>query len=209
MPPISTRPVDSSDSNSTTKRRSPSGSSGKQKATPQSGTNAKREIRSLCFSPRPVVLCGLPLRPFFRLQVIQSSGAIEARIGSCLFLAILAVRQKRQTVQFPYRRGTDGSLRPCERIFGAMIFFGAEAGRQPRVYFSDRALASYARLGFGKRETPRSIRCQMSVRTNRPELRVPSGSHLPFGAHRSRSREGLTWSPGLLDLLCGCRTDAS
>src|SRR5690349_18662569 len=78
----------------------------------------KREqgIQDLCFSSRPFVLCGLPVRPLPRGQllyerrngnfVLQITGHPEFGVPYGqdrivpIFLATLAVRQKSQTIRF-------------------------------------------------------------------------------------------------------------
>ena len=112
--------------------------------------------QNLCFSSRPFVLCGLPVRPLPPGQLIY-----ERRNGNFLlqitghpefgvpygqdrivpiFLATLAVRQKSQTIRFRsasemlatfgMQKGGKEYRRliaSFERIFGATMFFGTES----------------------------------------------------------------------------------
>ena len=112
--------------------------------------------QNLCFSSRPFVLCGLPVRPLPPGQLIY-----ERRNGNLLlqiighpefgvpygqdrivpiFLATLAVRQKSQTIRFRsasemlatfgLQKGGKEYRRliaSFERIFGATMFFGTES----------------------------------------------------------------------------------
>lgn len=113
--------------------------------------------QKLCFSSRPFVLCGLPLRPLPKGQmlherrngnfVLQITGHPDFGVPFGqdrivpIFLATLAVRQKSQTIRFcsaaemletfgMQKGGTEYRrlVAAFERIFGATIFFGAESG---------------------------------------------------------------------------------
>src|SRR5215468_7212455 len=118
----------------------------------------KREQRSqtLCFSSRPFVLCGLPVRrlPADQLLYERRNGKFVLQVTGHpdygvpfgqdrivpIFLATLAVQQKRQTIQFKsaaemletfgmskggkeYRR----LVAAFERTFGATIYFGTDS----------------------------------------------------------------------------------
>jgi hypothetical protein len=120
---------------------------------------SKREEgnQNLCFSSRPFVLCGLPLRPLPKGQmlyerrngnfVLQITGHPEFGVPFGqdrivpIFLATLAVRQKSQTIRFRtaaemletfgmQKGGTEYRrlIAAFERIFGATIFFGTDSG---------------------------------------------------------------------------------
>lgn len=112
--------------------------------------------QTLCFSSRPFVLCGLPVRkpppgqlmyerrnPHFVLQITghQTFGVPfgQDRIVP-IFLATLAVQQKSQTIRFRtaaemldtfgmHRGGKEYRrlVAAFERIFGATIFFGSDS----------------------------------------------------------------------------------
>src|SRR6476469_10207892 len=118
----------------------------------------KREQRTqdLCFSSRPFVLCGLPVRRLPKEQLLY-----ERRIGRFLlqitghpefgvpfgqdrlvpiFLATLAVQQKSQSIRFrtaaemleTFGMQTGGKeyrrlVEAFERVFGATIFFGTDS----------------------------------------------------------------------------------
>ncbi len=115
----------------------------------------KREQRAqdLCFSSRPFVLCGLPVRRLPKDQllyerrngkfVLQITGHPEFGVPFGqdrlvpIFLATLAVQQKSQTIRFrtaaemleSFGMHTGGKeyrrlVGAFERIFGATIFFG-------------------------------------------------------------------------------------
>ena len=112
--------------------------------------------QNLCFSSRPFVLCGLPVRPLLPGQllyerrngnlVLQITGHPEFGVPYGqdrivpIFLATLAVRQKSQTIRFRsasemlatfgLQKGGKEYRRligSFERIFGATMFFGTES----------------------------------------------------------------------------------
>jgi hypothetical protein len=118
----------------------------------------KREQRTqdLCFSSRPFVLCGLPVRRLPKDQllyerrngrfVLQITGHPEFGVPFGqdrlvpIFLATLAVQQKSQTIRFrtaaemleSFGMHTGGKeyrrlVGAFERIFGATIFFGTDS----------------------------------------------------------------------------------
>ena len=118
----------------------------------------KREQRkqTLCFSSRPFVLCGLPVRkpPAGRISMQRRNGQFVLQITGHptfgvpfgqdrmvpIFLATLAVQQKSQTIRFRtasemldtfgMHRGDKEYRRlvaAFERIFGATIFFGSDS----------------------------------------------------------------------------------
>ena len=118
-------------------------------------SNREEGKQSLCFSSRPFVLCGLPLRPLPKGQllyerrngnfVLQITGHPEFGVPFGqdrivpIFLATLAVRQKSQTIRFRsagemldtfgMQKGGFEYRRlvaAFERIFGATMFFGTE-----------------------------------------------------------------------------------
>jgi hypothetical protein len=120
-------------------------------------SNREQGTQNLCFSSRPFVLCGLPLRPLPRGQllyerrngnfVLQITGHPEFGVPFGqdrivpIFLATLAVRQKSQTIRFRsasemletfgmQKGGTEYRrlVAAFERIFGATMFFGTESG---------------------------------------------------------------------------------
>ena len=117
----------------------------------------KREQRTqdLCFSSRPFVLCGLPVRrlPNDRLLYERRNGRFVLQITGHpefgvpfgqdrlvpIFLATLAVQQKSQTIRFrtaaemleSFGMHTGGKeyrrlVAAFERVFGATIFFGTD-----------------------------------------------------------------------------------
>jgi hypothetical protein len=117
----------------------------------------KRDLRNqnLCFTSRPFVLCGLPVRrlPADRLLYERRNGAFVLQITGHpqygvpfgqdrivpIFLATLAVRQKSQTIRFrtaaemleTFGMNKGGKeyrrlIAAFERIFGATVFFGTE-----------------------------------------------------------------------------------
>jgi hypothetical protein len=117
----------------------------------------KREQRNqdLCFSSRPFVLCGLPVRRLPKEQllyerrngrfILQITGHPEFGVPFGqdrlvpIFLATLAVQQKSQTIRFrtaaemleSFGMHTGGKeyrrlVGAFERIFGATIFFGTD-----------------------------------------------------------------------------------
>lgn len=117
----------------------------------------KREQRTqdLCFSSRPFVLCGLPVRrlPDDRLLDERRNGRFLLQITGHpkfgvpfgqdrlvpIFLATLAVQQKSQTIRFrtaaemleSFGMHTGGKeyrrlVAAFERVFGATIFFGTD-----------------------------------------------------------------------------------
>lgn len=110
----------------------------------------------MCFSSRPFVLCGLPVRALPAGQllyerrngnfILQITGHPEFGVPYGqdrivpIFLATLAVRQKSQTIRFRsaaemldtfgmHKGGTDYRrlIAAFERIFGATMFFGTES----------------------------------------------------------------------------------
>jgi hypothetical protein len=114
-----------------------------------------RSNQSLCFSSRPFVLCGLPVRRLPEGQllyerrngqfVLQVTGHPEYGVPFGqdrivpIFLATLAVQQKSQTIRFRtaaemletfgmHKGGTEYRrlIGAFERIFGATIFFGTD-----------------------------------------------------------------------------------
>jgi hypothetical protein len=118
----------------------------------------KREERkqTLCFSSRPFVLCGLPVRkpPAGQLMYERRNGRFVLQITGHptfgvpfgqdrivpIFLATLAVQQKSQTIRFRtaaemldtfgmHRGGKEYRrlVAAFERIFGATIFFGSDS----------------------------------------------------------------------------------
>ncbi len=118
----------------------------------------KREQRNqtLCFSSRPFVLCGLPVRKLRAGQlvyerrngqfVLQVTGHPEFGVPFGqdrivpIFLATLAVRQKSQTIRFKtaaemletfgmHKGGKEYRrlVAAFERIFGATMFFGTDS----------------------------------------------------------------------------------
>ena len=120
----------------------------------------KREQRTqdLCFSSRPFVLCGLPVRrlPGDQLLYERRNGRFILQITGHpefgvpfgqdrlvpIFLATLAVQQKSQTIRFrtaaemleSFGMHTGGKeyrrlVGAFERIFGATIFFGTDSFR--------------------------------------------------------------------------------
>jgi hypothetical protein len=118
----------------------------------------KREERkqTLCFSSRPFVLCGLPVRkpPAGQLMYERRNGHFVLQMTGYpnfgvpfgqdrivpIFLATLAVKQKSQTIRFRtaaemldtfgmHRGGKEYRrlVAAFERIFGATIFFGSDS----------------------------------------------------------------------------------
>ena len=118
----------------------------------------KREQRNqnLCFSSRPFVLCGLPVRklPAGELMYERRNGQFVLQLTGHpnfgvpfgqdrivpIFLATLAVRQKSQTIRFRtaaemldtfgmHKGGKEYRrlVAAFERIFGATIFFGTDS----------------------------------------------------------------------------------
>ena len=118
----------------------------------------KREQRNqtLCFSSRPFVLCGLPVRklPAGELLYERRNGQFVLQVTGHpdfgvpfgqdrivpIFLATLAVRQKSQTIRFKtaaemletfgmHKGGKEYRrlVAAFERIFGATMFFGTDA----------------------------------------------------------------------------------
>jgi hypothetical protein len=118
--------------------------------------NREQRTQSLCFSSRPFVLCGLPVRklPSGQLLYKRRNGQVvlqatghpdfwvpfgQDRIVP-IFLATLAVRQKSQTIRFKttaemletfgmHKGGKEYRrlVAPFERIFGATMFFGTDS----------------------------------------------------------------------------------
>src|SRR5947209_7951276 len=109
--------------------------------------------QTLCFSARPFVLCGLPVRkpPAGQLLYERRNGRFTLQVTGHpefglpfgqdrivpIFLATLAVRQKSQTIRFKtaaemletfgmHKGGKEYRrlVAAFERIFGATIFFG-------------------------------------------------------------------------------------
>lgn len=118
-------------------------------------SNREQGTQNLCFSSRPFVLCGLPLRSLPKGQllyerrngnfVLQITGHPDFGVPFGqdrivpIFLATLAVRQKSQTIRFRsagemldtfgMQKGGFEYRRlvaAFERIFGATMFFGTE-----------------------------------------------------------------------------------
>jgi hypothetical protein len=117
--------------------------------------NRDQASQTLCFSSRPFVLCGLPVRRLPKDQllyerrngrfVLQVTGhpAFGVPFGQDrlvpIFLATLAVKQKSQTIRFrtaaemlaTFGMQTGGKeyrrlVQAFERVFGATIFFGTD-----------------------------------------------------------------------------------
>ena len=111
--------------------------------------------QNLCFSSRPFVLCGLPVRPLSDGQLLyeRRNGSFVLQITGHpdygvpfgqdrivpIFLATLAVQQKNQTIRFrtasemleTFGMSKGGKeyrrlIAAFERIFGATIFFGTD-----------------------------------------------------------------------------------
>ena len=114
--------------------------------------------QSLCFSSRPFVLCGLPVRrlPAGQLVYERRNGPVVLQVAGHpdygvpfgqdrivpIFLATLAVQQKSQTIRFRtaaemletfgmHKGGKEYRrlIGAFERIFGATIFFGSDTFR--------------------------------------------------------------------------------
>jgi hypothetical protein len=121
----------------------------------------KREqaSQSLCFSSRPFVLCGLPVRRLPEKQLVyeRRNGPVVLQVTGHpdygvpfgqdrivpIFLATLAVQQKSQTIRFRtaaemletfgmHKGGKEYRrlIGAFERIFGATIFFGTDSFRE-------------------------------------------------------------------------------
>lgn len=117
--------------------------------------NREQASQTLCFSSRPFVLCGLPVRRLPKDQllyerrngrfVLQVTGhpSFGVPFGQDrlvpIFLATLAVQQKSQTIRFrtaaemleTFGMQTGGKeylrlVQSFERVFGATIFFGTD-----------------------------------------------------------------------------------
>lgn len=117
--------------------------------------NREQAAQTLCFSSRPFVLCGLPVRRLPKEQllyerrngrfVLQVTGhpSFGVPFGQDrlvpIFLATLAVQQKSQTIRFrtaaemleTFGMQTGGKeyrrlVEAFERVFGATIFFGTD-----------------------------------------------------------------------------------
>jgi hypothetical protein len=117
--------------------------------------NRNQATQTLCFSSRPFVLCGLPVRRLPKDQllyerrngrfVLQVTGHPEFGVPFGqdrlvpIFLATLAVQQKSQTIRFrtaaemleTFGMQTGGKeyrrlVTAFERVFGATIFFGTD-----------------------------------------------------------------------------------
>jgi plasmid replication initiation protein len=115
-----------------------------------------QRTQDLCFSSRPFVLCGLPVRRLPKEQLLyerrngkfllQITGHPEFGVPFGqdrlvpIFLATLAVQQKSQTIRFrtaaemleSFGKHTGGKeyrrlVGAFERIFGATIFFGTDS----------------------------------------------------------------------------------
>ena len=118
--------------------------------------NREQGIQTLCFSSRPFVLCGLPVRklPPGQLLYERRNGKFAPQVTGHtefgvpfgqdrivpIFLATLAVRQKSQTIRiktaaemletFGMHKGGKEYRRlvaAFERIFGATMFFGTDS----------------------------------------------------------------------------------
>ncbi len=118
--------------------------------------NREQGSQTLCFSSRPFVLCGLPVRKLPPCQhlyerrngqfVLQVTGHPEFGVPFGqdrivpIFLATLAVRQKSQTIRFKtaaemletfgmHKGGKEYRrlVAAFERIFGATMFFGTDS----------------------------------------------------------------------------------
>jgi hypothetical protein len=122
--------------------------------------NREQAIQTLCFSSRPFVLCGLPVRRLPKDQLLyeRRNGRFVLQVTGHptfgvpfgqdrlvpIFLATLAVQQKSQTIRFrtaaemleTFGMQTGGKEYPrlvqaFERVFGATIFFGTDARNGP------------------------------------------------------------------------------
>ena len=120
--------------------------------------NREQASQTLCFSSRPFVLCGLPVRRLPKDQllyerrngrfILQVTGHPEFGVPFGqdrlvpIFLATLAVQQKSQTIRFrtaaemleTFGMQTGGKeyrrlVEAFERVFGATIFFGTDSLR--------------------------------------------------------------------------------
>jgi hypothetical protein len=129
--------------------------------------------QTLCFSSRPFVLCGLPIRslPPGQLLYERRNGKFVLQVAGHpdygvpfgqdrivpIFLATLAVQQKRQTIRFrtaaemlhtfglrkggkEYRR----LIAAFERVFSATIFFGTDSST-PKAKVAHRARFNFFR----------------------------------------------------------------
>ena len=121
-------------------------------------SNREEGKQNLCFSSRPFVLCGLPLRPLppgqFMYErrngnfILQITGHPDFGVPYGqdrivpIFLATLAVQQKSQVIRFRsasemletfgmHKGGKEYRrlVAAFERIFGATIFFGTDTFR--------------------------------------------------------------------------------
>ena len=170
-----------------------------------SEATGNRGSQNLCFSSRPFVLCGLPVRPLPEGQllyerrngnfVLQITGHPEFGVPFGqdrivpIFLATLAVRQKSQTIRFRsaaemletfgMQKGGKEYRRlvaAFERIFGATMFFGTDTMTpKGQRSFSDPDSTSCGRPRSG---TPGYIGPGAVVRIrerDRPERRVLQG----------------------------------
>ena len=119
-------------------------------------TNRDQGKQALCFSSRPFVLCGLPVRrlPDGQLLYERRNGQFVLQVTGHpdfgvpfgqdrivpIFLATLAVRQKSQTIRFKtaaemletfgmHKGGKEYRrlVAAFERIFGATMFFGTDS----------------------------------------------------------------------------------
>ena len=120
--------------------------------------NREQATQTLCFSSRPFILCGLPVRRLPKDQllyerrngrfVLQVTGHPEFGVPFGqdrlvpIFLATLAVQQKSQSIRFrtaaemleTFGMQTGGKeyrrlVEAFERVFGATIFFGTDSPR--------------------------------------------------------------------------------
>jgi hypothetical protein len=120
-------------------------------------SNREQGNQTLCFSARPFVLCGLPIRklPEGELLYERHNGQFVLQVTGHpnhgvpfgqdrivpIFLATLAIRQKSQTIRFKtasemletfgmHKGGKEYRrlVAAFERIFGATIFFGTDQG---------------------------------------------------------------------------------
>jgi hypothetical protein len=118
-------------------------------------SNREHRKQNLCFSSRPFVLCGLPVRQLPKEQLLyeRRNGRFMLQVTGHpdfgvpfgqdrlvpIFLATLAVQQKSQTVRFrtaaemleTFGMQTGGKeyrrlVAAFERVFGATIFFGTD-----------------------------------------------------------------------------------
>jgi hypothetical protein len=136
-------------------------------------SNRQQGNQNLCFSSRPFVLCGLPLRALAPGQLVyeRRNGNFILQITGHpnfgvpygqdrivpIFLATLAVRQKSQTIRFRsasemletfgMQKGGKEYRRlvaAFERIFGATMFFGTETAT-PKARVVQRSRFNFLR----------------------------------------------------------------